>query len=65
MKKANCIDCDCIYHAEITNYLIHDIDAKNAIKMRRIRVDGKSYLAILYDQVILDDAELGEFKWQI
>jgi hypothetical protein len=63
-KKQNQIDCDCRQHVEITNFIITDIDVKNAIKMKRIRMfDGQSFLAILYDQVILDAAEFGEHKW--
>lgn len=62
-KKASHIDCDCRWHAEITNFNITDIEAKDAIRTRRVRIEGKSYLAILYDQVILDSAEFGESKW--
>jgi len=48
-KKASDIDCDCMFHVEINNFIITDIEVKNAIRTRRVRIEGKSYLAILYD----------------
>lgn len=62
-KNASHIDCDCRLHVEITNFNITDIEVKDAIKTRRVRIEGKSYLGILYDQLILDAAEFGENKW--
>lgn len=62
-KKASHIDCDCGMHVEINNFNITDIEAKDAIRTRRVRIEGKSYLAILYDQLIIDAAEYGENKW--
>ena len=62
-KRPSHIDCDCSFHVEITNFVITDIEVKNAIRTRRVRIKRKSYLGILYDQQILDAPEYGEEKW--
>ena len=51
-KRASHIDCDCMFHIEINNFIITDINVKYAIRTRTVRIEGKSYLAILYDQQI-------------
>jgi hypothetical protein len=43
------IECDCKEHVEITNFTITEIETKNAICMKRIVKEDKSYLAIMYD----------------
>jgi len=57
-KRENQINCDCNQHADLTNYTLTDIDVKNSIMIRRVQIKGKSYLAILYDQIALSAPEL-------
>jgi hypothetical protein len=37
-KRENQINCDCNQHADLTNYTLTDIDVKNSIMIRRVRI---------------------------
>lgn len=44
-------DCNCASHPEIKNFTLTEIESSTAVALKRVRLDGQSYLAMLSENL--------------